>query len=274
MALVSLFAFKKFHFDQDKQKFFKLMLYCGISTTFWGALFGSWFGSEFLSKYVIWFNPVEDPEELLRWSLLFGVIHVYVGLAVRGANLFRSKKYIDIFFDVFLWYIFFTGFVLFVLPYIPKSEPEKLGDLVQLGKYLLMIGGIMIVLTQGRKQKNIFMKLISGVGSLYELISFMSDVLSYSRLLALGLATSVIASIINQVCQMAGLDTAIKVIIFIVVATVGHIFNFAINALGAYVHSSRLQYIEFFGKFYEGGGVAFDPLKINTKYIKLKIGGN
>jgi V/A-type H+-transporting ATPase subunit I len=118
------------------------------------------------------------------------------------------------------------------------------------------------------------MKLISGVGSLYELISFMSDVLSYSRLLALGLATSVIASIINQVCQMAGLDTAIKVIIFIVVATVGHIFNFAINALGAYVHSSRLQYIEFFGKFYEGGGVAFDPLKINTKYIKLKIGGN
>ncbi len=101
------------------------------------------------------------------------------------------------------------------------------------------------------------------------MINFMSDVLSYSRLLALGLATSVIASIVNEMGSMGGF-TITGVIVFILVFLVGHTINFALNALGAYVHSSRLQYIEFFNKFYEGGGKPFRPFRRNTKYIRIK----
>ncbi len=94
--------------------------------------------------------------------------------------------------------------------------------------------------------------------------------LSYSRLLALGLATSIIGTIVNEIATMAGLNNIIKILICAVIAIIGHSLNFAINALGAYVHSSRLQYIEFFGKFYQGGGKPFKPLKYKTKYVNLK----
>ena len=133
---------------------------------------------------------------------------------------------------------------------------------------MLIIGAVLLVATQGRNKKGLFGKLIGGVSSMYDLISFMSDVLSYSRLLALGLATSVIASIVNDMSMMVGYS-GIKFIGFVAVLLIGHTFNFAINALGAYVHSSRLQYIEFFGKFYTGGGVAFEALKADTKYITI-----
>lgn len=270
MVLLSGIALWKLRLEDSMRRFMKLMLYCGFSTAFWGAMFGGWFGIASLGEFPIWFNPVEDPEELLKWSLCFGVIHIYVGLGMKALNLIRDKKYLDAVLDVFLWYIFFTGFVLFVLPFVPKINADEVTGLVQLGKNLLIVGGVLLILTQGREHKNIVMKLFGGLAKLYDLVAFMSDVLSYSRLLALGLATSVIASIINQMAAMNGLDSIFKILVFVVVVLAGHTFNFAINALGAYVHSSRLQYIEFFGKFYKGGGTPFEPLKINTKYIILK----
>lgn len=270
MMIVAGFALWKLKLDGGMRRFMRLMLFCGISTTFWGALFGGWFGIEFLGEFPLWFNPVKDPEELLKWSLVFGVIHIFVGIGVRGANLIRQKKYLDVVFDVLTWYVFFTGFVLYVLPYVPKVNPSEVTHLVELGEKLLLVGGASLILTQGREHKNIFRKLLGGLSSLYDLISFMSDVLSYSRLLALGLATSVIASIINEMGAMGGLNSFLKILIFIIVMIVGHTFNFSINALGAYVHSCRLQYIEFFGKFYKGGGKNFEPLKMDTKYISIK----
>ena len=126
-----------------------------------------------------------------------------------------------------------------------------------------------ILLTQGRHKKGILGKLFGGIASFYDLISFMGDVLSYSRLLAMGLATGVIGTIINQMGSSGGF-TIVGVISFTLIFVVGHGFNFAINALGAYVHSSRLQYIEFFNKFFEGGGIAYSPLFEDTKYIKIK----
>ena len=98
---------------------------------------------------------------------------------------------------------------------------------------------------------------------------WLSDVLSYSRLLALGLATGVIASVVNQMGSMFG-DGILGAIIFILVFIVGHALNLAINLLGAYVHTNRLQYVEFFGKFYEGGGKPFEPFFANTKYVDVK----
>jgi V/A-type H+-transporting ATPase subunit I len=142
------------------------------------------------------------------------------------------------------------------------------GTLAQVGKYMAIIGAAMLILTQGRNDKNIIKRLLSGVLSLYDVTGYLSDVLSYSRLLALGLGTGVIASVINTLGTLFGFNV-LGIIVLVIVFIGGHTFNIAINALGAYVHSSRLQYVEFFGKFYEGGGKRFEPFKRNSKYITL-----
>ena len=282
MIAISATILIKFKPQDFMNKFTKLILYCGIATTFWGVLFGGWFGNIYAlfvpenqvenitEQFSLWFNPGKDPERLLKYSLLFGVIHVFTGIAIKGINLFRQKKYIDIVFDVVFWYILFTGFIFVLLPFVPTMEAYNLDGFVNVGKYMFFIGIILIVLTNGRQQKNPFAKLAIGVVGLYDIIGFLGDILSYSRLLALGLATSVIASIINQMGTMMEMPIVFKIIVFAIIFVLGHAFNFAINALGAYVHSSRLQYIEFFQKFYKGGGKPFKPLKSNTKYISIK----
>lgn len=270
MALIAGFILLRFKLDDVKRKFMKLVFFCGLSTIFWGILFGGWFGIDALVKYGVWLNPAEEPELLLSWSLLFGVIHMYAGFGLRAANLIRGKKYLDALFDVGFVYIFYTGFMLILLPYVPKVDKTAVAPLVNIGKYVFVAGGVLMLLTQGRDKKNIIGKFFGGLSSLYNVVGFMSDVLSYSRLLALGLATGIIAAIINQISAMFNITIILKVIIMAAVLLVGHTVNFAINALGAYVHSCRLQYLEFFGKFFTGGGMPFKPLKANTKYITVK----
>lgn len=121
----------------------------------------------------------------------------------------------------------------------------------------------------GRANKNFGLRLALGAYDLYNVTGWLSDVLSYSRLLALGLATGVIASVINQMGSMVG-DGILGAIVFILVFIIGHAMNMAINILGAYVHTNRLQFVEFFGKFYEGGGKPFNPFKLNMKYVDIK----
>ena len=135
---------------------------------------------------------------------------------------------------------------------------------------VMAIGGMVgILLMAGRRTKNPVKRLLLGAYSLYDTTSWLSDLLSYSRLLALGLATGVIAQVINTMAAMGG-KSVVGVIMFIVIFIIGHTFNMAINLLGAYVHTNRLQYVEFFGKFYEGGGRAFHPFRENTKYADVK----
>ncbi|NLY18118.1 MAG: V-type ATP synthase subunit I, partial [Clostridiaceae bacterium] len=269
ITLATGFLLWKFKLEESTGKFMKLLFLCGISTIFWGAMFGSWFGISALVEYHIWMDMVSNPELMLSWSFLFGVLHLLAGFALKAANLIRKGKYLDALYDVGFWFIFFIGAILFLLPYAPEVNPDKVVPLVNAGKIMLVVGGILLILTQGRAGKNVIKKFFGGLSSLYDLIGLLSDVLSYSRLLALGLATGIIASIVNQMAVMFDLPGAIKAIAAILILLVGHSINFAINALGAYVHSCRLQYLEFFGKFFEGGGVAFKPLKANTKYITV-----
>ena len=138
-----------------------------------------------------------------------------------------------------------------------------------LSKGLAIIGAVGILLMSGRSSKNPGLRIALGAYDLYNITGWLSDVLSYSRLLALGLATGVIASVVNQMGSMAG-DGIFGAIVFIIVFIIGHVFNLAINLLGAYVHTNRLQYVEFFGKFYEGGGREFHPLRADTKYVDIK----
>ncbi|HSN65667.1 MAG TPA: V-type ATPase 116kDa subunit family protein, partial [Fusibacter sp.] len=140
-------------------------------------------------------------------------------------------------------------------------------------KYATIGFALSLVLTQGRRKRNVLMKLMSGILSLYNVTGFLGDALSYLRLFALGLATGVIGTVINSMAFM--LDGSIIGYFFmIIVLIVGHTFNIAINTLGAYVHSSRLQYVEFFSKFYEGEGIKYNPFRVRTKYINIEPSGD
>lgn len=273
MSILCFLVLKKYKPEGNIQKFMKVFFYCGISTAFWGVMFGSWFGDAipaaakllFNSDFTIkplWLNPMEEPMTLLLFSFVFGVIHLFTGMAVNAYMLIRDGKTMDAVFDIGFWYGFIIGIALWLFgnTIIPGSN--------QIGKWMTIIFAIGLVLTQGRAKKNIVGKLIGGVLSLYNITSYLSDILSYSRLLALGLATGVVSSVVSILGSMGGRNI-LGILVFVIAMAIGHSFNFAINALGAFVHSARLQYVEFFGKFYEGGGEAFNPLIKKTKYYKI-----
>lgn len=271
--------------DVNLKKSLRLFMYCGISTLFWGIMFGGYFGDAVnvisrtffgheVSIPALWFVPLNDPMRMLLYSMIFGVIHLYLGLGIKGYMLLRDKKYLDFVCDVVFWYLMLTGLVLILVP------TDLFGSIVQvkvvfpaavngLAKAMAIVGAVGILLMSGRSSKNPALRVALGAYDLYNITGWLSDVLSYSRLLALGLATGVIASVINQMGSMLG-SGIFGTILFIVVFIFGHLFNLAINLLGAYVHTCRLQYVEFFGKFYEGGGREFTPFKQNTKYVDIK----
>ncbi len=263
---------KKYKLEGTMYRMFKMFFYCGISTFMWGALFGGWFGDFFtvaartmfgvdFTIPAIWFNPLEEPMTLLIFSLILGGIHIFVGMGVQAYMYIRDGHPLDALFDIGLWYLLLIGLVLF-------GFGGTLGSAFPVvGKYMAIVGAVGILLTGGRKKKGLG-KITGGLGSLYGITSYLSDVLSYSRLLALGLATGVVAQVVNTLGSLAG-GGIVGSIVLIVVFLAGTVFNIAINALGAFVHSCRLQYVEFFGKFYTGGGREFRPFERKTKYIKI-----
>ena len=271
--------------SQGMKKSLKLFFYCGLSTIVWGVLFGGYFGNivdivtgKFFGTTItppaLWFVPLNEPMKLLLYSLLFGVIHLFTGLAIKGYLCIRDGKIMDFFCDVVLWFMLLIGLLLMLLPSdlfasIAQMEIVFPGWLNTLAKALAIIGAVGIVLMSGRSNKNPALRIALGAYDLYNITGWLSDVLSYSRLLALGLATGVIASVINQMGSMLP-NNVIGIIFFILIFIVGHSMNLAINLLGAYVHTNRLQFVEFFGKFYEGGGRPFHPFRENTKYAEIK----
>jgi len=277
MVVITAIMLKKFNIEGPMKKTLKMFFYCGISTVFWGTLFGSWFGDivPIVSKQffhmdapslALWFEPIKDPMKLLLFSFLLGIIHLFVGLAINFKITWDEGKKSDAICDTIPTYLLVLG-----------AAPLAAGILIPvpdmvstIGKYMALIGVVLIVLTSGRSSKNIIARLGLGIYGLYNVASgYLSDILSYSRLLALGLATGSIAGVINLMGTMPS-NLFVKAILLTVVFIVGHPLNMAINLLGAYVHTNRLQFVEFFSKFYEGGGRAFNPLKVNSKYIKFK----
>ena len=273
MSVVCYVVLKKFELEGTLRKMLKMFFYCGISTVFWGVMFGSWFGDAFTAianvifnkEFIIkpiWINPIEEPMVLLISSFIFGVIHLFFGMGLKAYMMIRDGHALDALFDIGFWYGFIIGIAMWLFgnTVLPGSGA--------IGKWMTIIFALGLVLTQGREKKGILSKLLGGVLSLYNITSYLSDILSYSRLLALGLATGVISSVISVLGSLAG-GGIFGSILLIVVMIFGHTFNFAINGLGTFVHAARLQYVEFFGKFYEGGGDAFNPLTKKTKYIKI-----
>ncbi|NLO44940.1 MAG: V-type ATP synthase subunit I [Clostridiales bacterium] len=277
MVVAMLFAKSKLRLSSGMKKATDMFLYCGISTVFWGAMFGSWFGDiaqvvalQFfgreLPSLALWFEPVDDPMKMMLFSFLIGIVHLFAGLAVKFSMLWKSGQRLAAFFDVIPVYLLVMGAAPLGAGIITEISPA----ISAAGKYLAIAGVALIVLTSGRSSKNIFGKLGGGLYGLYNIgAGYLGDILSYSRLLALGLSTGVIASVINLLGTMAS-GTFLKAVMLIFVFIFGHTVNIAINLIGTYVHTNRLQYVEFFSKFYEGGGRAFTPLKVNTKYYSIK----
>lgn len=277
MLIGTTIALKKFKLETTMRKTLTMFRNCGISTIIWGALFGSWFGDivqvvgrEFFHKEIgsiaLWFQPLDDPIKLLLYSFALGILHLFLGVAVSFRMTWKEGKKLDAFLDTIPVYLTVLG----VAPLAAGILTNVPSVLKTIGTYMMIAGVILLVLTSGRHSKSVFGKFFGGIYALYNTATgYLSDILSYSRLLALGLATGSIASVINLIGTMPE-NTAVKAVLLIIVFIVGHTANLAINLLGAYVHTDRLQFVELFSKFYTGGGREFAPLTTNTKYIKFK----
>ena len=269
-------------------KMVKMFFWCGLSTTFWGFMFGSFFGdavavisSTFfhsdLALRPIWFEPVSEPIRLLTFSFLIGIIHLFVGLGLKFYQYAREGKYYDAVCDVVFWYLLVGGGIVYLLT-MPMIT-EMLGIPFQLppiaatvAAWCALAGLVGIILTGGRDSKNPFARLAQGLYSAYNVTGYLSDILSYSRLMVMMLAGSVIGQVFNILGAMpgGGLPPAVGIPIFFVIFIVGHAFNIGLNVIGTYVHTSRLQYLEFFKQFYKEGGRPWRPLNIATKFVDIK----
>ena len=253
--------------------------FCGISTFIWGTLFGGWFAIDipedsFLGK-LTWFNPLDEPLKMFMLSLGVGVLQIGTGFALSGIAKIKSGNAMKGILSDFGWVVIFLGLLMLspnIMVYLNAIEggQEWFGVAGTAGTYIALIGGAMVVIGGAWGKKNPVKMVGGALGSVYGAINIVSDLLSYSRLFGLGLTTGVIGLVMNElgmiIVDMIGpAGWIIAVVIFVG----GHVFNLAINLLGAYVHDSRLQYIEFFGRFYEGSGHAFKPIGSEMKYTYL-----
>ena len=243
---------------KNSVKMLWLLFYSAIATVVCGAIYNTWFGFNLPVKSIL--DPINDPMPVMIVCMGVGVVHLYAGMILAAYMNIKRGKPQDAVFDQLSWMMLVSGLMMLVAG----------GVIAEIGKWMAIIGVVIILIWAGReKSRNPFKRLISGLGSLYGATSWISDILSYMRLFGMGLATGVIGMVINQLVGMAFSSGIIGAVIGSVLFVGAHAFNLGINALGAYVHSCRLQYIEFFGKFYEEGGVAFRPLAYNTHYVNI-----
>ena len=269
MTIACFLGLKFLTLGKGLRRMLKMFMFCGISTAFWGFMFGTFFGdavgvvaSTYFGSTValkpLWFDPVSDPLTMLVVSFIVGFIHILAGLGLKGYMMIKRGHWLDAIFDVGFWMILLIGLPLLVLG----------GAFSIIGMIFAIGGAVGLIATQGRSEANIIKKITSGVMSLYDITSYLADILSYSRILALGLSTGVIGSVFNKLGSLGG-SGLFSAIVFIIIFLVGHVLNFALCALGSYVHASRLQFIEFFGKFYEAGGRKFNALGVEGKYTDI-----
>lgn len=281
MFAVTALALKYLKLGEGIKRLVKLLMYGGLVTAVVGALFGGWFGleaskmPEFLTytaangeKMFIFqqINSVTNPLAVLILALALGFIQILFGTYLKLYHNYTTGNKKDALLDTGTWAFMLTAIGFYILAaagVLPSPSQE-------IGKWLVILGTLGLILTQGRDKKNIIVKVLSGVLSLYGLVSYMSDILSYSRLLALGLATTIIGLAVNVIVELAAGLPYIGWIVAAIIFIGGHLFNLVINTLGSFIHSGRLQFVEFFSKFMEGGGKEFKPFDKKSKYVYVK----
>ncbi|WP_369715177.1 V-type ATP synthase subunit I [Leptotrichia alba] len=263
LLLATMFVLKVVNLSSQMRKSIKFFFYLSFSVIFWGLLYGSYFGATIPGMWRL-VDPASQYNDLLIGSILFGVVHIFVGLAIKAYMLIRDGKSLEAVYDVLFWYMALIGGMLFLI-----FKLMNLSEVVANVSMWVMIAGMAgIVLTGGREAKGVGAKLGGGLYSLYGISSYVGDFVSYSRLMALGLSGGFIASAINMIAGMIS-GSWVGMIFIPVILIAGHLFNMFLSFLGAYVHTSRLMYVEYFGKFYEGGGKPFKDFRTENKYINL-----
>lgn len=261
MMIASVIIGKRYRPKGTSGELFSLLGLCGLSTFIVGAMTGGFFG-DFLTQLVAivspgtvftlpkLFDPLDDLTMILIGSMALGVVQIITGMAISLIEKCKRKKFLDAFFEEITWWIVFLGIALAVL--------KKGTAVLYLGCALVLLGPIV----QGKG----WGKLTGIFGSIYNHVTgYFGDILSYTRLMALMLAGSVIAQVFNMLAAMPG-----NVIAFLIISMLGNAMNFGLNLLGCYVHDLRLQCLEFFNKFYVDGGKPFRPMTLDTEYVDLQ----
>lgn len=239
----------------------KIVVALGASTMFFGVLTGSYLGD--LPQYIfglspeklaLWVDPLTNPLAILSFALIVGLIHLNIGLLIGIYNNMLKKKYRSIISEQIIWFMLQAA--AFVL----------IGGMLGITEFSLTAQYIAYALTG--ISLAILLK-ANGIIGLFDITGFLGDFISYSRLLALALATGGIAMTFNLLAGMVWGVPYIGFILGILIFIVGHIFSFALNALGAFIHGIRLHYVEFFSKFYEGGGNKFEPFKLTRRFTRI-----
>ena len=261
MMIASVIISKKYRPKGTSGELFSLLGLCGLSTFIMGAMTGGFFG-DFLTQLVAivspgtvfalpkLFDPLDDLTMILIGSMALGLVQIITGMAISLIEKCKRKKFLDAFFEEITWWIVFLGIALAVL--------KKGTAVLYLGCALVLLGPIV----QGKG----WGKLTGVFGLIYNHVTgYFGDILSYTRLMALMLAGSVIAQVFNMLAAMPG-----NVIAFLIISMLGNAMNFGLNLLGCYVHDLRLQCLEFFNKFYVDGGKPFRPMTLDTEYVDLQ----
>lgn len=257
----SLIALKCFKLGETQKQFAKFFFWLSFPTIAFGAIYGAFFGDLIPLPALI--NTKTDVTTILVMSIVFGVIQIFFGLGIKAYVLIRSGKPFDAFCDVGSWVITLVSIGVFAFG--KMTGHEMVGTI---GMWCMIIGMVLIVLTQGRHMKSKGGKLGEGLYQLYGITGYIGDLVSYTRLMALGLAGGSIAGALNLII---GMFPGVALVIFgPIVFILGHVFNLGLSLLGAYVHTCRLEYVEYFGKFYDGGGRPFKPFKTLDKFIDIK----
>jgi len=263
LLLATMFVLKVVNLSSQMRKSIKFFFYLSFSVIFWGILYGSYFGAEIGGVWRL-VNPAKQYNSLLIGSIIFGIVHIFIGLGIKAYLLIRDGKSLDAVYDVLFWYMALMGGMVYLIFKLMNLSPI----VTNISMWIMIAGMVGIVLTGGREAKGVGAKLGGGLYSLYGISSYVGDFVSYSRLMALGLSGGFIASAINMIAGMIS-GNWFGMIFVPVILIGGHLFNMFLSFLGAYVHTSRLMYVEYFGKFYEGGGKPFKDFRTESKYINL-----
>ena len=257
MALLVPLLIKIMKPSASGRKLFWIIGVGGLFTIFWGFIYNTWFGFNPMANPIM--DPINRPMDVMMLGIALGALHLLAGVGMAAYIHIKRGEYIDVLYDQVSWLMILAGLGLLMMPAYE-----------QVGQYLALAGaGIILLFSARNKTKNPVKRLLSGLGALYGITGWISDLLSYVRLFGMGLATGVIGLVINQLVGNIFASGPIGWVIGTVIFVGAHIFNAGINILGAYVHSSRLQYIEFFGKFYEEGGKPFKPLEQAPRYVRI-----
>lgn len=275
-----LFLLKKYRATLGKIKLMWVLLFGGISAIFMGAITGGWFGDlvdylppslDFLKngrEVLMLFNPMDQVMTFILIALILGFIQICFGLVIRTVRNIRNGDLVEALCSPLAWLILINSIVLVFLGYKGILPPF----LKTIGLAMVGLSSLTIVLLTDRTSPNRILRIAWGVFELYGITSYLGDVLSYLRLFALGLATSVVAMVVNLLGSMVLGCPYVGWAMFILIFTIGHLFNIVINGLGAFVHTLRLHYVEFFPKFFQGGGTQFRPFQRNPKYTVITDG--